>query len=118
MKSLGLGNVDKAHANIWTATCLPSVSGDGDPQPIPPPALRAARPVLAAGHVQLADSRFKTSLIIAKGWEKAKARVEPEAGGVTQIQDIYFTEVMTGSEIMRHKTLMFTPVPFPYQLAL
>lgn len=23
---------------------------------------------------------------------------------------------MTGSEIMRHKTLMFTPVPFPYQL--
>lgn len=44
------------------------------------------------------------SLILAKKWEKAKARVEQEAGGVTSMQGIYFTQVMTGSEIIRDKT--------------
>lgn len=83
MKSMVPGNVGRARANIWASFCLTSVSGDGDPHLSHPPPPRVAQPVLAAGHIRLTDSQFKTSLIIAKKWEKAKARVEQEAGGVT-----------------------------------
>ena len=110
------------HANICTLICI-SPTWRWWPPPHPPSILKGSAAILAAGHVRLIDSQFKASLILAnnsnkKEPEKAKARMEQEAGGVTPTQGIYFTPVMTGSEIMRHKSLVFTPVPFPYQLAL
>lgn len=73
------------------------------PTPTPTAKGSTASSGFRAWHVRLTDSKFKTSLILAKKWEKAKARVEQETGGVTQIPGIYFTQVMTRSEITRHK---------------
>lgn len=98
------GKEGKAHATICTLICI-NFLWKCRPPPHPPSTPRAAQPILAAWHVHLTDSQFKTRLILAKTWEKAKAGEwgEREAGGMTQTQGIYFTQVMTGSEMMRHK---------------
>lgn len=78
------GNVGRVHADIqaplhqsglWrcdhtTPTLLPTGS-----------TARAGRTACTTRHVPLTGSQFKTSLILAKKWEKAKARVDEEAGG-------------------------------------
>lgn len=40
-----------------------------------------SKPGLGTRHVRLPDSPLKASLILARKWEKAEARVEEEAGG-------------------------------------
>lgn len=37
---------------------------------------------------------------------------------MAQVSGLYLVQVTMGTEIRRHKSLVFTPVPFPCQLAL